>query len=130
MKSIHDFRTPLGRVRGLGSAKDGTGTFWRQRLTAVANVPLLLFFVGLLISLNGATYDEVRAALASPLVAVVLILVILSAFVHMAIGMKEIIEDYAHDEGVKVALVIANIFFVTVVGAACVFSILKLAFGG
>lgn len=130
MKSTNDFRTPLGRVRGLGSARDGTGTFWRQRLTAVANVPLLLFFVGLLISLNGSGFDEVRATLASPLVAVVLILVILSAFVHMAIGMKEIIEDYAHDEGVKIALVIANIFFVTAVGAACVFSILKLAFGG
>ncbi len=67
-----DMRTPLGKVRGLGSAREGTEHFWRQRLTAVANIPLILFFVGFLVSLNGADYAEVRAALANPFVALVL----------------------------------------------------------
>lgn len=128
--SRNDMRTTLGRVRGHGSARDGTGTFWRQRLTAISNIPLILFFVGLLVSLNGAGYEEVRATIASPLVAVVLILVIVSATIHMRIGMKEIIEDYVHDEGMKIALVLANTFFAAAVGAVSVFSILKLAFGG
>ncbi|MEQ8452558.1 MAG: succinate dehydrogenase, hydrophobic membrane anchor protein [Nitratireductor sp.] len=127
---MSDMRTPLGKVRGLGSAKDGTDTFWRQRLTAIANIPLLLFFVGLLIALNGAGYDEVRATLGNPFVTLVLILVLVSGFVHMRIGMKEIIEDYIHDEGVKIALVVLNMFFVFTIGAACVFALLKIAFGG
>ncbi len=125
-----DMRTPLGKVRGLGSAKDGTDTFWRQRLTAIANIPLLLFFVGLLVALNGAGYDEVRATLGNPFVTLVLILVLVSGLMHMRIGMKEIIEDYIHDEGVKIALVVLNTFFVFTIGAACVFALLKIAFGG
>jgi succinate dehydrogenase / fumarate reductase membrane anchor subunit len=127
---MNDMRTPLGKVRGLGSAKDGTDTFWRQRLTAIANIPLLLFFVGLLIALNGAGYDEVRATLGNPFVTLVLVLVLVSGLVHMRIGMKEIIEDYIHDEGTKIALVVLNTFFVFTIGAACVFALLKIAFGG
>lgn len=127
---MNDMRTPLGKVRGLGSARDGTDTFWRQRLTAIANVPLILFFVGLLIALNGASYDEVRATLANPFVTLVMILVLVSALVHMRIGMKEIIEDYIHDESLKIALVVLNTFFAFAVGVACVFALLKIAFGG
>ena len=127
---MNDMRTPLGKVRGLGSAKDGTDTFWRQRLTAIANIPLLLFFVGLLIALNGAGYDEVRATLGNPFVTLVLVLVLVSGLVHMRIGMKEIIEDYIHDEGTKIALVVLNTFFVFTIGAACVFALLKIAFRG
>ncbi|QDZ01726.1 succinate dehydrogenase, hydrophobic membrane anchor protein [Nitratireductor mangrovi] len=127
---MNDMRTPLGKVRGLGSARDGTDTFWRQRLTAIANVPLILFFVGLLIALNGASYDEVRATLANPFVTLVMILVLVSALIHMRIGMKEIIEDYIHDEGLKIALVVLNTFFAFAVGVACVFALLKIAFGG
>ncbi|MCA0338133.1 MAG: succinate dehydrogenase, hydrophobic membrane anchor protein, partial [Proteobacteria bacterium] len=78
-----DMRTPLGKVRGLGSAKDGTEHFWRQRLTAVANVPLLLFFVGFLICYNGASYAEVTAALSNPIVAVLMGLVVVSGLIHM-----------------------------------------------
>lgn len=67
-----DMRTPLGKVRGLGSAKDGTDHFWRQRVTAVANVPLMLFFIGFVIKYNGAPYEEVVGALSNPIVAVVM----------------------------------------------------------
>ncbi|WP_274627070.1 succinate dehydrogenase, hydrophobic membrane anchor protein [Arvimicrobium flavum] len=127
---MSDMRTPLGKVRGLGSAREGTGHFWRQRVTAIANIPLMLFFVGFLISLNGASYAEVRAALGQPFVALVMILVVLSVLYHMRLGMQIVIEDYVHSEGNKLALIVLNTFFTAVVAAACVFALLKIAFGG
>lgn len=125
-----DMRTPLGKVRGLGSAREGTGHFWHQRLTAIANIPLTLFFVGLLISLNGASYAQTRAVLSSPFVALPLILMLISALYHMRLGMQVIIEDYVHAEGAKLALLILNTFFTVAVGGVAGFSLLKLAFGG
>lgn len=122
-------RTPLSRVRGLGSAKEGTEHFWRQRLTAIANIPLILFFLWTLIALNGAEHAQVVAYLSSPLVAIVMLMVLGAGIYHMKLGMQVVIEDYVHG-GAGKALLIANTFFAIAMAVACGFAILKLGFGG
>ncbi|MEO9336270.1 succinate dehydrogenase, hydrophobic membrane anchor protein [Mesorhizobium sp. SB112] len=126
---MSDFRTPLGKVRGLGSAREGTEHFWRQRVTAIANVPLTLFFVGLLVSLHGADFEQTRAVLANPFVALVLILMLFAGLYHMRLGMQMIIEDYVHG-GTRIVLLLLNTFFTIAIGVASIFALLKLAFGG
>ena len=120
--------TPLARVRGLGSAKCGTEHFWRQRLTAVANVPLTIGFVFIVVGLLGRNHAAVVQILGSPLVAVIMLLFIVSITTHMRIGMQVIIEDYVHDEGHKFFLLMANTFFAFAVGLASAFAILMLSF--
>jgi succinate dehydrogenase / fumarate reductase, membrane anchor subunit len=122
-------KTSLKTVRGLGSAKSGTEHFWQQRLTALANVPLVLFFVWFLITHLGANRAEVIASLNNPLVAVLLLLTLASVFWHMRLGMQVIIEDYVHTHGRKYAALIANTGFVTLMFAIAAYSILKMSFG-
>ena len=122
-------RTPLARVRGLGSAKSGTEHFWRQRLTAVANVPLTIAFVVIVVSLLGRNHAGAQRILGSPLVAIVMLLFIASITYHMRLGMQVIIEDYVHDEVRKLALIMANTFFAIAIALACAYAIFKLSFG-
>jgi len=123
-------RTPLKEVRRLGSAKEGADHFWLQRVTAAANMFLSLFAVGVVVHLVGADYATVKSVLAQPLVALALILFVVSAAIHMRIGMQVIIEDYVHGEGAKIVLLMLNSFFAIAVAAASVLSLLKLSFGG
>ncbi len=126
--AVGKMSTPLARVLGLGSARSGTEHFWRQRLTAVANVPLTIAFVVIVVGLLGRNHAAVVQILGSPLVAVIMLLFIASVTVHMRIGMQVIIEDYVHDEVAKLILLMANTFFAVAVGLACAFAILMLSF--
>ncbi len=120
--------TPLGKVRGLGSAHRGTETFWRQRMTAVANIPLVIFLILSIVTHIGAPYTEVKAYLAQPLVALALLALVVSAAIHMRIGLMEIIEDYVHG-GAKMIAVLLATFFAAGVGLASVVAILKISLG-
>jgi succinate dehydrogenase / fumarate reductase membrane anchor subunit len=121
--------TPLKRARGLGSAKEGPGHFMRQRLTAVLNLILVPFAIGLIATLAGADLAVVKSTLAHPIVAILLVALILSMAVHMRIGMQIVVEDYVHDEGAKMLFLLANTVFAFGVAAIAIFAVLKLSFG-
>ncbi|MGE0212875.1 MAG: succinate dehydrogenase, hydrophobic membrane anchor protein [Parvibaculaceae bacterium] len=123
-------RTPLSRVLGLGAAKSGVGHWWHQRLTAIANIPLVIFTVVLLVRLTGAEHAHVASVLSHPLVALGLVATLLSVTWHMRLGMQVIIEDYVHTEGLRVLAIVANILFCAAVALIGLFAVLKLAFGG
>jgi succinate dehydrogenase / fumarate reductase, membrane anchor subunit len=126
---IGKLSTPLGRVRGLGSARSGSEHFWLQRLTAVANVPLSIAFVVIVISLLGRNHAAAAQILGSPLVAIIMLLFILSITVHMRIGMQVVIEDYVHEDPHRIILLMLNTFFPIAVALASAYGILKLSFG-
>ncbi|MFG1380006.1 succinate dehydrogenase, hydrophobic membrane anchor protein [Xanthobacter versatilis] len=123
-------RTALGRVRGLGSARAGTDHFFKQRVTGLANLILMIAFIGIVISLAGSSYAATRATLGHPFVAVVILLTLLSVTTHMRIGMQVVIEDYIHTEALKVMLIVANTFFSIAIALAGAFAVLKISLGG
>ena len=122
-------RTPLGRVRHLGSAHHGTRHFWHQRLTAVAGVPLTIAMIVIIVSLLGRNHAAVVQILGSTFVSITMLLFIVTSVYHMKLGMQVIIEDYVRDENWKLVTLMANTFFSFTIGLAAVFAILKLSFG-
>ena len=122
-------RTPLGRVRGLGSAKEGTEHFWAQRVTAIALVPLALWFVASLAAYTGADHATAKAWLAEPFTSVVMILLVVTGFHHAQLGLQVVIEDYVSTEWVKVFSIIVVKLGALALAVAAIFSVLKIAFG-
>jgi len=123
-------RSPLGRVRGLGAAKEGVAHWWAQRLTAIALVPLCLWFVVSVAAMTGADHATVRAWVASPLVASLLVLLIAATFHHAYLGLQVVIEDYVHHEGAKLASLLAIKAAAILLAVIGVLSVLRLLFGG
>lgn len=123
------FRTPLGRIEGLGAAKAGTLQFWHQRITAVALIPLSVWFVASALAYVGAEQGAVAAFFAEPINAILMALFILAVVYHMSLGLQTIIEDYFHAEGLKLTLVIFVRFASWGIGAASLFALVKLALG-
>lgn len=120
-------KSPLARARGLGSAKEGVGHWKVQRMTAIINVPLILWFVASVLSLSGASYDEAAGWLASPVSATLMILLILSVFYHAALGLQVVIEDYVHGKAAMVIALIGTKFVCLALAVACILSVLKIA---
>jgi succinate dehydrogenase / fumarate reductase, membrane anchor subunit len=122
-------RTPLSRVRSLGASHSGTGDFWRQRLTAVAMVLLMVPVIVVVMMLLGRNQAGAAQILGSPLVAIIMLLFIIASAWHMKIGMQVVVEDYVHNEKLKLAIIMANNFFSIAVALASVYAILKLSSG-
>ncbi|HEY6578668.1 MAG TPA: succinate dehydrogenase, hydrophobic membrane anchor protein [Rhizomicrobium sp.] len=120
-------QTPLARAEGLGAAHSGTGHFWRQRVGAVALIPLSIWFVFTALTLIGSNRNEAIAFLAHPANAVAMALFIVAALHHMALGVQVVIEDYVHGEAPKIALLLINQFFAWIVGATCLFALARIA---
>ncbi len=121
-------KSPIGRARGLGSAKDGLHHWWMQRLTAIALIPLGIWFVISMISLAGADHAAASAWLANPLTAVLMLLLIVATFHHLQLGLQVVIEDYIHSEAAKVVCLIGLKLASFALGVAAVFAVLKVAF--
>lgn len=124
-----DFRTPLKRAIGLGSAKEGTGHFFRQRVTAIALVLLGAYLIGIVLGLGGADYERARAIVADPLNAAVLVAFLVAAFWHAKLGLQVIIEDYVHAPLLAGAAHLANIFVCALAAIAGVLAIVRIALG-
>lgn len=122
------FRTPLARMRGLGSAKSGTEHWWHERLSAVASIPTTLFLIWLGMAVAGRDQAAIVALLAHPMIAMGLALSIINMLWHMRLGMQVIIEDYVHG-GAKFWLLIANNFLVALLAAASLQAIVRLIAG-
>jgi succinate dehydrogenase / fumarate reductase membrane anchor subunit len=122
-------RTPLGRVRGLGSAREGTGHWWQQRLTAVVLVPLALWLLASLISLSSSDHAAVTAWLIRPFNAVLLIIFLLALFHHTQLGVQVVIEDYVDSDSQKLACLVLVKFIAVFAGLASILAVLKVFLG-
>ncbi len=120
-------RSPLSRARGLGSAKDGVHHFWVQRLSALALIPLTLWFVFSVAQLAGGDYNAVKWWVSAPSVTVMLVLFLGTALYHSALGLQVVIEDYIGSEARKLAVLILVKFAHAVVAVASIFAVLKVA---
>jgi len=123
------FRTPLGVARGLGSAKSGTGHWWAQRVTALALIPLTLWFAGSVTGLVRADYVVVQVWMHTPYVAILLSLFLATLLYHAYLGVQVVVEDYVHTEWLKIASLLLIKFACILLGAAGVFTALRVAFG-
>jgi succinate dehydrogenase / fumarate reductase membrane anchor subunit len=123
-------RSELGRARGLGSAKEGVAHWWAQRLTALALVPLLLWFVASLVAHTGTDHANVTLWLGSPVTFGLMLLLLGAGFWHMALGLRVVIEDYVHLDALKLGLVILVQFGAFALGVAAAVALAVIAFGG
>jgi succinate dehydrogenase / fumarate reductase membrane anchor subunit len=121
--------TSLGRVRGLGSAHAGPHHWWMQRVTGAGNLILLIWFVVSLLRLPVLDHQAMVLWLKSPLVAVPMLLLVVSVCYHLRLGLQVVIEDYAHEAPKVILTLLANAYAI-VIAVLCIFSILKIAFGG
>lgn len=126
--AMSPMRSPLGRVLGLGSAREGVEHWWMQRLTAIALVPLAIWFVVSALGLIGADRAAMVAWMHAPMSAVFAVLLIVAAIYHLALGLQVVIEDYVHSEGWKLALIIAMRLWCVVLVARGILAVLTLAF--
>ena len=122
-------RSPLGRVLGLGSAREGTAHWWAQRVTSVALLPLTLWFVVSLLTLPGFDYETVRTWLAVPITGFLAVLLMTVLTYHSYLGTIVIVEDYVHSSGMKVLSLVVLRFLYVLAGGAAIFAILRVAFG-
>jgi succinate dehydrogenase / fumarate reductase, membrane anchor subunit len=124
------FQNPLARVRGLGSGKTGSEHWWAQRVTAVALIPLTLWFIYSAIILGGADYATAKAWLATPMNGILMVLLIVATFHHVQLGLQVVIEDYVHGEATKVATLVVMKLVSVAMAVAALFSVFKISFGG
>ena len=120
-------RSPLGRVLGRGSAGEGVGHWWVQRVTAVALLPLTVWFAVSLLQLELQSYEQVRGWLGQPWVAVLTILLVLTLAWHSKLGVQVVIEDYVHGKGAKTTMLLLSTFVHVAAAVAAVFAVLLLA---
>ena len=122
--------TPIARVRGLGSARSGAHHWWLERLTSVSTLLLFVWFVVALLRLPSLEHSAVTEWLSAPLGAVPMLLLIVSTFWHLKLGLQVVIEDYVHEEGMKFFSITLLNFFTIALGALAFFAVLRIAFGG
>jgi succinate dehydrogenase membrane anchor subunit len=121
-----NIKTPLSRARGLGHASEGVSHFWRQRVTAVALIPLVIWFIYSAVGLAWKPYGAAIDFVAEPHNAVFLLLLIWASIIHLRLGLQTVIEDYVHDRFAKLACLILNDFFAAIVGVTCALAVIKI----